>query len=680
MATGTTTANRSRDGTDWTVVDGGSGPVVGAVAPLADDDPMNQRTPGILLGLGAIVACLGLRAGGTFEGLELAVHDRALGDRIGSVTALSRVVLVEIGESDFERFGYPIPDETLARALHALDEAGASGIGIDLYRDRPAGTDSSSIAAWTELATVVLERPQVVVSELLAAPDQRSVAAPEFAASTQIGFNNLLLDPGRVVRRAYLFAWDDDGEAHPSLSLQLALRQLGAARIGIGPSPEDPDWIAIGETTVPPLEPGFGAYAALDAGGYQTPLDYARADASFLLVRFADVIDGRFDREQIPGRVAILGTDAPSVKDDFNAPIGRDGAMKGYRIHAHATDQLIRFGRGESRPLTDWSEGAELVWIVGWGLAGIGASMLLTSLGWAVPTFLLGTWLVYAFGTGLFAAGTWVPTAAPAFAWLAAGGLAVGDRARREAREQKQLMALFRRFSSRRVADALWSQRDEFMDGSRPRPQRVTITALLSDLKGYTAASEKMEPDQLMAWIDTYMDAMTRVIESFDGHVDDYVGDGIKANFGVPIPSEDDAAIAEDARRAVRCALEMGRTLERLNVEWIERGWPTGRQRIGLFTGEAVVGAIGSEHRTKYTSVGDTINTAARLESIGGDLDFDRETALQRILVGERTRALLGEAFEIEDLGAHAVKGKREPLTIYRVHGERPVAAEERTS
>lgn len=646
----------------------------------ADLQGMSQRTPGILLGLGAIVVCLGLRAGGAFERVELAVHDRALGDEIGSVTATSPVALVRIGESDFERFGYPIPDATLARALDALAEAGAVGIGIDLYRDRPAGAEPAAIAGWSALAAVVRARPEVVVSELLGAPGERAVAAPDFADPGQIGFNNLLLDPGRVVRRAYLFAWDDDGTAHTSLSLQLALRHLSRRRVGIGPAPENADWIAIGDTTVPPLEPGFGAYAGLDAGGYQAPLDYARADEAFSVLGFADVVDGRFDAAALAGRVAIVGTDAPSVKDDFNAPISRVGAVKGFRIHAHATDQLIRFGLGESTPRTDWNEGAELVWIVGWGLAGIGLSMLLTSLGWAVPAFLFGTLLVYAFGTGLFAAGTWVPTAAPAFAWLAAGGLAVGDRARREAREQRQLMSLFRRFSSRRVADALWSQRDEFMDGHRPRPQRVTITALLSDLKGYTAASEKMPPDQLMDWIDSYMDAMTRVIESYDGHVDDYVGDGIKANFGVPVPSESEVAIAEDARRAVRCAIEMGRTLERLNAEWTDRGWPTGRQRIGLFTGEAVVGAIGSEHRTKYTSVGDTINTAARLEGIGGALDFDRETALQRILIGARTRALLGDGFEVEDLGAHAVKGKSEPLAIYRVHGERPRDAEEQPS
>jgi class 3 adenylate cyclase len=89
------------------------------------------------------------------------------------------------------------------------------------------------------------------------------------------------------------------------------------------------------------------------------------------------------------------------------------------------------------------------------------------------------------------------------------------------------------------------------------------------------------------------------------------------------------------------------------------------------------VGAIGSDERTKYTSVGDTINTAARLESIGGALDFDKETALQRILIGESTRRVLGDRFALRDEGAHVVKGKSEPLQIYRVLGENAGSAEE---
>jgi adenylate cyclase len=254
---------------------------------------------------------------------------------------------------------------------------------------------------------------------------------------------------------------------------------------------------------------------------------------------------------------------------------------------------------------------------------------------------------------------------------VAGGGLAFAVRARSEARAQRQLASLFRRFSSSKVADELWRERHAIMEGGRPRPRRVTLTALLSDLVGFTSAAEKLDPEGLLAWIDAYMDAMTRVIESHGGHVDDYVGDGIKANFGVPIPSETPEAIARDAHQAVACALAMGRALEQCNRGWAAQGLPLARQRIGLFTGPAVVGAIGSDARMKYTSVGDTINTAARLESFADPAAPDGGEGLQRVLIGESTRRLLGDAFVLEDLGVHALKGKSEPIQLYRVLGER---------
>jgi len=650
-----------------------------SISPAWGNEAMNQRTPGMLLGLGAIAVCLGLRAVGALEGLELAVHDRLLGAAQGGATGAAPVVLVAIREEDFGRYGYPISDALLAEALQELVDAGAVAVGVDLYRDGPAGPGAEALQSWAAFETVVSAHPQIVTCQLIASGEHSGVDAPDFALAHQVGFNNLLMDPGRFVRRGYLFAWDESGAAHTSLSLQLALRYLARERVGLGPAAEDAAWVQLGSTVIPPLDGDFGAYVDLDAGGYQFPLDYMRRDDEIPTLSFGSLLEGSFDPRSVEGRVVVVGTDSPSVKDDFNSPTSREQAVKGFRIHAHVVDQLIRIGQGSAVPRGDWSGGLETAWVVAWGLAGIGLSLGIVSLGWAVPAFGAGLMLLFAVCAALFAYDTWVPVAAPALAWASAGGVAVGDRARREAREQRQLMSLFRRFSSRRVADTLWRQRDEFMEGGRPRPQRVTLTALLSDLKGYTAASEQMEPDQLMSWIGEYMDVMTRVIESHEGHVDDYVGDGIKANFGVPIPSPDEVAIAADARRAVRCALEMGEALERLNAQWSARGWPTGRQRVGLFTGEAVVGSIGSEARTKYTSVGDTINSAARLEGVGGALDFDAEEHLQRILIGERTHALIGDSFEVEDQGLHALKGKAEPLRIYRVWGAAPEAEEEET-
>jgi adenylate cyclase len=186
-----------------------------------------------------------------------------------------------------------------------------------------------------------------------------------------------------------------------------------------------------------------------------------------------------------------------------------------------------------------------------------------------------------------------------------------------------------------------------------------------------------MDPRELMDWINEYMDVMTQVIEAHGGFPDDYAGDGIKANFGVPIRRKESSQVERDARTAVRCALAMGRALEELDADWEQRGLPVAWMRIGLCTGESVVGSLGSQARMKYTTVGDTVNTAARLESFRKE-DFEAEARaggpVFRILVSSSTLIHLGDEFETEYLGEHSLRGRDAPVAIHRIRGARGAA------
>lgn len=631
-----------------------------------------DRIPGALLGAVAVVGVLVLARVGGLEAAELAVFDRwvrafAADDRAEGAA----VVVLSLGEADFERHGYPIPDALLASALEKLGSLGASAVGVDLYRPAPAGDRASDLAGWADLAAVVGGNPRIVWTELLATNESPGIAAPGFAGPAQVGFNNMLVDPGRVVRRGYLYAWDADDASHVSLALRLASLHLAARGVEVGADPAAPDSVRIGTITLDPLAPDYGAYAALDAGGYQIPLDFARGADRFESLTLDELLAQELDPARVRDRVVVVGTDAPSVKDDFDSPISASQIVKGHRLHAQLTDQLIRAGLSGDAPLGTWSAAAEDALGLGFGAFAIAAALGLGALGAVVPVLVVLALVPFALAGLLFEQGVWVPSVTPALAAALGGGVALGVRARGEARAQRQLASLFQRFSSSKVADALWRERDAIMDGGRPRPRRVTLTALMSDLVGFTAAAEKLEPAALLAWIDAYMGAMTRVIEAHGGHVDDYAGDGIKANFGVPIPSETAEAIARDARQAVACALAMGRALEQCNRNWAAQGLPLARQRIGVYTGPAVVGAIGSNERMKYTSLGDTINIAARLEGLPEPGGPEEGRTLQRVLIGESTRVLLDDAFVLEDLGVNGLKGRSEPTHLYRVLGER---------
>jgi len=155
-------------------------------------------------------------------------------------------------------------------------------------------------------------------------------------------------------------------------------------------------------------------------------------------------------------------------------------------------------------------------------------------------------------------------------------------------------------------------------------------------------------------------------VEGCNGVVEDYFGDGFKANFGVPIPRESPDEIAKDACDAVESALAMDAALTDLNRGYLERGLPRCSIRVGIHSDTAVAGSIGSADHLKYSVVGDVVVTAARLGSTT-TIDHDFERSPSRIVISERTLALVGDRFETQPVGAVALKGKEEAVEAHRV-------------
>lgn len=257
-------------------------------------------------------------------------------------------------------------------------------------------------------------------------------------------------------------------------------------------------------------------------------------------------------------------------------------------------------------------------------------------------------------------------------AWLGSAALVTAYMLNQEKKERALLMQLFSRHVAPEVAETMWQQRDQFMDGGRPRSQKLIATVFFTDLKGFTSVSEKMDPQGLMDWLNAYMETMAQLVMDHGGVVDDYLGDAIKANFGVPLPRTTEVAISQDAVAAVNCALAMERELKRLNALWHQQNLPTVGMRIGIFTGAVVAGSLGSTQRLKYTTVGDTVNIAARLESFDKDLAApDVANSPCRILIGEATLSYLDHQFETITVGEANLRGKDEKTIIYRVVGRK---------
>ena len=654
-----------------------SDPVVGVARKLA----RSRLTISALITAAAFAAIAGARSAGSLEGLELGAYDWLLRSRPLIQPEDNPVVLIRLREEEIQKYGYPLCDARMAVAIARLQEMGAIAIGVDIYRDIPIESctgrvgDQGLAGKDTDLAEVALRDDRVI---MLAAPlEDPPIAPPKFLEGTdQIAVPLIGVDANGIAHRALIGYHGPDNVGYFSLSFKLALRYLREREVYPTNPPDQPELIRIGETTVPRFQSNDGGYHhAADARGYQYLLDFALGPNGFPSYSLEDLYSNSIPEEAVRGRIALLGTDSPTIKDFFSTPHSAsnpgDPLMLGVEIHAHAISQLIRFAHGETRPITSWSQRAEYAWIFAWCVL-VAALGFWNRSGWFTAiTGVAG--LIALVGACRVAIGgsLWIPLVPPLFASGAAEGLVTGYRALRERAERSEVTGLFSKFLRPEVARAIWDQRDQFIGpDDRPRAQRIVLTSLMSDLQGYTTASESMGPEALMNWINEYMLIMANLVGDHDGVVDDYAGDGIKANFGFPIPSTSEDAIGKDAHNAVNCALAMGTAMDRLNADWQARGLPTGRVRIGIFTGPAVVGILGGSKSMKYTTVGDTVNTAARLESFAKD-DFSSQAERSdwRILIGETTMQYLDGAMRTEDLGSHALKGKHETTRIYRVLG-----------
>ncbi len=197
----------------------------------------------------------------------------------------------------------------------------------------------------------------------------------------------------------------------------------------------------------------------------------------------------------------------------------------------------------------------------------------------------------------------------------------------------------------------------------------MTITVLFLDLANFTTISEKLSPTELLNWLNEYMETMAGLVNEYGGVVDNYIGDAIKADFGIPIPRTTEEEIRQDATNAVNCALAMRREMKKLNVLWAKGKTSQVKMRVGISTGSVVAGCLGSSQRIKYTTIGDVINTAARLESYGKEVPKHVLDPFCQITLSALTVEQIGDGFDIESVGRHQLKGKTQSVEVFALKG-----------
>jgi adenylate cyclase len=362
---------------------------------------------------------------------------------------------------------------------------------------------------------------------------------------------------------------------------------------------------------------------------------------------FADVYNGKLDRQKVSGKIVMVGAyNATGLHDEQLVPTGGGRAMPGVEIHANFLSMLLSGTFLQPEP----SSAVALTLILLGALMGLVLARL--SLVWGLGAT-IAVLILYTVGAVLALQSlSWVPDLL--HVWLAVALTYTGLTAYRflyEDREKQKVTEIFGQYLKPEIVNSMAAART--LEDIPVGGVRRDLTLLFTDIRGFTAMSETMPAEAVTAVLDEYLAEMTQIVFRWDGTLDKYVGDELMAIWNAPHDQ------AQHALLAVRCASEMLTHQPHLDAGLAARGLPAIKYGIGINTGPAVWGNMGSTYRRQWTAIGDTINTAARFCSVAAPLE---------LLIGEPTYALVRDYVAVELAPGIQLKGKSaEAFRIYRV-------------
>ena len=580
-------------------------------------------------------------------------------------TAGPEIAIIDIDRDTLARVGpWPWPRARLAELVGAVGSGKPAVVAIDILLD---GGDRFSAGALLQQAPAALTAAwpngdRLLADALTAAPAVLGFGLDSNGAAQDLPATPVLTSDAISVPDI----WQAKGRVTPLAELATAAQGLGAlvsAADPDGPIRRVPLLVLVGDT----LQPGLAVEAMrvaegatallideggkLHAGNIAAPLG---PDASLRLVQQAPltwasrthaawrIMGDPTAAQSLAGRIVFIGSSAPELGGLRVTPASP--ATPSVQIQAEALSALMR-GDVPYRPawLGPFEVGcALLLGVVGLALAGwlrplrAAAMMLVTCLVWsggaiaAVPSL-----------------GLLVDPAGPPLVAVLAFAIAAMIRFARDELSAKRLRTSFEQHLAPDVVRRIVADPTAL----RLQGEMREITALFTDIEGFTSMTENAEPTDLVALIDTYFDAAAKIVTEHGGMVGKFVGDAVVAIFNAPVVLED------HPRRALDCALALLAASEQIRASPLGRQLHLGRTRIGLETGMAVVGDVGGSRKLDYTAYCNAMNTAARLEAANKELGLS-------ICIGPGAAARL-DAAALHEIGTLTLRGQSQPLRVF---------------
>jgi adenylate cyclase len=355
---------------------------------------------------------------------------------------------------------------------------------------------------------------------------------------------------------------------------------------------------------------------------------------------FTDVINKRVPPETFTDKVVFIGSTAADLHDDYIVPTSAGKRMPGVEMHAHALQTLLTHRFLYNQGFTSIA------------LTILALSLLVAFLFWRFNELIAisGSAIIFIAliiaSVSFYHRGLLLDLVHELLAVIGASVFSVAYIARSETRHKKHILSVFGKYVSKDVVKHLLESKGSLELGGQVRE----ISVLFVDIRGFTAISEKLSPHQVIEFLNHYFGEMTDIVFTNNGTLDKFIGDSIMAVFNSPHEEK------EHAYKAVKTAIEMQDACARLQQE----GLPAVKVGIGVNTGKAIIGNMGSSQRQEFTALGDTVNTSSRLcgEAAGG-----------QIIISEATYEQCKDRIHAKKLPPMKVKGKEKALSVYEVTG-----------
>lgn len=596
-----------------------------------------------------------------------------------TVRNTSQVVIVEISQESFKALPekWPWPRSYYTRLVRNLKRAGAKAIGIDVIFSSNDSRDPRNDDAFRQ----ALHETQNVVLAGKLEPENRHGILRDHSenfgnlfidSASHFGLVNAREDVDGVLRRYMPFAYDDNTQQRlPTFSFAVLNVYWGLP------------WSTTAEIANNTFHYGDRIIPHYDPTSFL--INYYGPSGTFRRINIADVLDDKdfqtvdelnhpgeqvntFDDPEngylydgtFAGKIVLVGSTMPEEKDLFPVTIAEgkqegDNKMYGVEIHANIIENILTRNFIPRAPL--WMTalvvfGLSLfTFVLTAGLKSIRTkySSLIEILGVALTIAEL--FIIYWASLRLFIEKNFLADMTSPF--LAVIVSYVGSTVYSYVTERKQkvlIKSMFSRYVNPTIVDELVSHPEKLRLGG----ERKELTVFFSDIENFTRISEQLPPETLVMILNDYLNVMTSIIFANNGTLDKYEGDAIVAFWGAPIPQED------HAYNACRAAVQMQEALLGMRRLWQQQGRPPLNVRIGINTGEVIVGNMGGDSRFDYTVIGDSVNLGARLESANKQYKTT-------ILISESTFSKVKGRVFARELDMIVVAGKTEPIRVYEL-------------